>query len=357
MRLRVLSSAFCVVLALSFTATPQTAQFGPPMAGMRDLPPGMSAERGSSFITGVCYGVDGVALSGVTVELRDATSQAVLASTSTHSNGSFELYDVPTGNYEVVAHSQGEEARELIPGSHVITRVELRMRRNAGRAGGSGSAVSVARLRIPQKARDRYNKAAQAFSRGKLDQADKAVNQSLSIYPQNPEALTLRGLISLHSNDVPAAVADFQNAIDIDPAYDPPYTAMSSVFNSQGKYDDAARTTERAVAINPNAWQGYFEMAKAMLGKGLYQKALQIANKAQTLAPSGIAGIHLLKAYALLPQRLYKDAGTELQAFLSRAPKGADTTEVKSLLAKVQAAEAAAAFDPNAAPAFAVVNH
>ena len=35
---------------------------------------------------------------------------------------------------------------------------------------------------------------------------------------------------------------------------------MSSVFNSQGKYDDAARTTELAVAVNPNAWQGYFEI-------------------------------------------------------------------------------------------------
>jgi tetratricopeptide (TPR) repeat protein len=317
----------------------------------------MASDRGSSLITGTCYGVDGVTLGGVTVELRDTATNAVLATTTTHSNGSFDFYEMPAGSYELVARSQGDEAWEVIPAGRLVNRVDLRMAHSVASASGDGSAISVVRLKIPQKARDRYDKAVQAYMRGKLDQADKAVNQSLAIYPENPEALTLRGLIAWQNKDATAAITDLQKSVDVDPTYGPAYTAMSSIFNSEGKYDDAVHITERAVAITPNAWQGYFEMAKAMLGKGLYQKALQVASKAETLAPSGIAGIHLLKAYALVPLKLYKEAGTELQAFLSHAPRGQDTSGVKVLLAKVQAAEAAAATNPNATPGFALVNH
>lgn len=352
MGLRVLSFLLCFVVFLSLAAT---AQFGPSPSGMRNLPSGMSSDGSSSLITGICYGVDGVPLGGVTVELRDPANNAVVGSTTTRSNGSFELYNMPAGSYELTARSQGDEARELLPAGRITSRVDLHMAHAVGNSDESEPLVSVARLRIPGKARDRYNKAVEAFSRGKLEQADKAVNQSLDIYPGNPEALTLRGLIAWQNKNAIAAIQDFQKSIDVDPSYAPAYTAMSSVFNSQGKYDDAARTTERAVAANPRAWQGYFEMAKAMLGKGLYRKALEIASRAETLAPTGVAGIHLLKAYALVPLKLYKDAGAELQAFLSHAPQGQDTSGVKVLLAKVQAAAAAA--DPKAVPGFALVNH
>ena len=352
MRLRVQLFFLCFLAFLTMTVA---AQFGPPIRGIRDLPPGAASDRASTLITGTCYGVDGMPVGGVTVELRDPATNAIIATTTTRSSGSFELYNMPAGSYELLARAQGNEAREFIPAGRMVARVELRMARGTSSAGGGGPAVSVARLKVPEKARDRYNKAAQAFLRGKLDQAEKVVNQSLAIYGDNPDALTLRGMIALQNRDTKAALEDFQKSIDVDQSYVPAYTAMSSVLNSEGKYDEAARTTERAVAVNPNAWQGYFEMAKAMLGKGLYQKALEVANRAEKLAPSGIAGIHLLKAYALVPLKLYKDAGNELQAFLSHAPKGQDTSGVKSLLAQVRAAETGG--DPNAVPAFAVVSH
>jgi len=319
---------------------------------MRDL----ASERASTLITGICYGVDGMPVGGVTVELRDPATNGLLATTTTRSSGSFELYNMPAGGYEVIARAQGDEARELVPGTHLVSRIELRMRRSEA-GWGSEPAISVVRLRVPGKARNSYDKAVRAFTQGKLDQADKAVNESLAKCGENPEALTLRGLIALRNRHESAAIADFQKSIDVDSSYEPAFTAMSSVFNSEGRYDDAARATERAVAANPNSWQGYFEMAKAMIGKGLYRKALEVANRAELLAPKSVAGVHLLKAYALVPLKLYRDAGNELQTFLTHAPKGQDTTGVKVLLAKVRAAETAMATSPDAVPVFEMVNH
>jgi tetratricopeptide (TPR) repeat protein len=119
------------------------------------------------------------------------------------------------------------------------------------------------------------------------------------------------------------------------------YLALGTVFNGTGHYDEAARTLERSISITPDAWQGYFEMARAYLGKGMYDKALQSANKAQNRGPANFAPIHVLKAYALIPQKLYKDAVQELQSFLSRRPEGPSAEQAQKLLAQVQAAELA----------------
>jgi TolA-binding protein len=44
-----------------------------------------------------------------------------------------------------------------------------------------------------------------------------------------------------------------------------------------------------------------------------------------------------MKAYAMVPLKLYNDARHELQAFLSRDPKGKNAEQAQSLLAQVSA--------------------
>jgi tetratricopeptide (TPR) repeat protein len=196
-------------------------------------------------------------------------------------------------------------------------------------------------MKVPQKARNAFDKGREAFASSKFEEAQKQVTKALDIYPHFAEAITLQGLLFLQRNDLAQSEKEFESAIQSDPNYPMAYLALGTVMNSLGHYDDAARTLERSISMSPGAWQGYFEMAKAYLGQGMYDKALQVANKAQTLAPSNFAAIHLLKAYALLPQKLYKDAVQELQAFLSRGPKGPSAQQAQQLLAKAQAAETA----------------
>ena len=341
--------ALCSVLCLSVSFVATIA------AQIPNSRPRIFLDHDNAMITGAVYAPEGMGVAGAHVELRDPSSNALLGFTTTRSNGTFELYNIPSGTFEIVAEIQGEQVKETIFANGFGNHVDLRLSRAADTSNEKGPRISVVRLKVPAKARDRYRKGQAAYAQGKFEQAQKAVDQSLSIYPQNPEAITLHGLLALHNKDIDQATQDFQKAIDIDPDYELPYTAMSSVLNSQGKFDDAARATERAVAINPTAWQGYFEQAKALLGKGLYEKALQVANKAQTLGPAGFAAFHLLKAYAMVPLKLYKDANTELQAFLSHAPQGQDVSSVKLLLAKVQAE--ASAPSSTSAQGLALVSH
>jgi tetratricopeptide (TPR) repeat protein len=219
--------------------------------------------------------------------------------------------------------------------------LELRFAAPSGSSAGDANSVSVAAMKVPEKARSAFAKAREAFANSKFDVAQKQVTKALAIYPQFAEALTLQALLYMQKNDLLQSEKNLESAIQYDPSYAMAYLALGTVFNSLGHYDDATRTLERSVSISPNAWQNYFEMAKAYLGKGMYAKALQLANKAQSLGPSNFGPIHLLKAYAMMPQKLYRDATQELQAFLSKAPQGQSAEQAQKMLAQAQAAELA----------------
>src|SRR5579884_2446883 len=69
---------------------------------------------GDGTITGVVETSDGKPVAGVRVELLDVSSHHQNASTVTDSDGSFRLYHVTNGQYEVIAQSGVVEARQSI---------------------------------------------------------------------------------------------------------------------------------------------------------------------------------------------------------------------------------------------------
>ncbi len=299
------------------------------------------ASRSAVSVNGTLRDADGAPVSGVQVELRQMAGGGMTFSAVSSTNGSFEMYNIPAGAYEIVAHGDSCDVRQQVNVGFMDGPIDLRLPRLAGSSAGNNTSVSVAQMKVPEKARNAFDKASQAFTEGKFDEAQKQVSKALNLYPHFAEALTLQGLLFLQQKDYARGQAELESAIQFDPNYATAYLALGALFNNVGHYDDAARTLEHSISISPDLWQGYFEMARAYLGEGLYMKALQEANRAQSLGPGNFAPIHLVKAYAMIPQKLYKDAVRELQAFLSRGPKGHGAEEAQKLLAEAQAAELA----------------
>ena len=127
--------------------------------------------------------------------------------------------------------------------------------------------------------------------------------------------------------------------MQIDPYHGPAYSTLASVYNLQGRYDDALRTLDEGVTLAPRFWQIYFEMAKASIGKRLYSKGLQLMDTAERLGGYNYPEIHLVRAYALVPLNFYSEARAELQTFLSRQPKGENAEWARQLLASLEREE------------------
>jgi hypothetical protein len=53
----------------------------------------------------------------------------VLATTYTHSDGTFELYNMASGRYMLVAQQRSAQASEFVSANGMLSQVELRMRK------------------------------------------------------------------------------------------------------------------------------------------------------------------------------------------------------------------------------------
>lgn len=297
----------------------------------------------ANTVHGTVLKTDGRPASGIHVELDQSDSAIPVVSTLTDQDGSFELESVPDGNYELVA-----ESGDAHVDSHVQVRageadIQMRLQRNNALLQDAAPMVSVAQMMVPVTAQKLFGKAQTAFHHGRYDKSKSLLDCALQIDPQYAEALTLRGLIEKSEGDLAGAQQDLERAVQIDPNYSNAYVELGAVYNHQGRFDDAMLASERGLTLSPRSWQGYFEMAKASIGKGMYEKGLQLAAQAQRLSGNSFAAVHLIKAYALLPMRFYKDARYELRAFLSREPNSSNAKQAQMLLAEIDDMPASAA--------------
>jgi tetratricopeptide (TPR) repeat protein len=288
----------------------------------------------SGVITGAVFNFDGHPLAGVPVELHDASS-AVVAKAETEPSGTFALYNVPPGYYEVTSLAGGAEARRFVDLSTGTSTVDLSFLNSAQPPAADNALISVAQMTVSQSARKLYERARDSVGKKDYDKARAFVNQALQRQASFPEALTLRAFLERNGHETEAAARDCEDAMQIDPYHGPAYSTLASVYNLQGRYDDALRTLDEGMTLAPRFWQIYFEMAKASIGKQLYSKALQLMDTAERLGGYNYPEIHLVRAYALVPLNFYGEARTELQTFLSRQPKGENAERARQLLASL----------------------
>ncbi len=328
-----------LTLAFAFSTSLLFAQQAPdgPSSSMGPTgTPNAASPNAIGSINGNLSAIDGKPISDARIELRDTMTGNSLASVFTKANGSFQLYNITPGAYEVVATSGLNEARERVQVLPGMAFVNLQI--NApGSDPSAGPAVSVASMKVPGKASKEFDKAQKAFTESKLDQAKDHVNKALAIYPNYAQALTLRGILFINDNKNDEGQADLQNAIKFDSTYALAYFAMGAALNQAGKYDDALRTLQRGIVYSPDSWQGYFEIAKASLGKGNFDAALKNVNRASQMVKDDYPPLHLVKAHALLGLKQYDTAISELEGYLFREPNGAAADSARKTLDQAKA--------------------
>lgn len=292
---------------------------------------------GQPSIVGLITAMDGTPLHDIRIEVHSVTNGTVTETSYSNAVGNFEVYNLRPGAYEVIAQDGVNEAREEFTFDGTANNnIILRMRKSGSVAPRKGT-VSVVELRTPEKARNLAERARNAISKNRLQDAEKFVASALAIAPDYPNALTLRAVLKLNSNQAAAALEDLDHAIKTDPTYAPAYLALGSAFNQMGRFDEALRSLDRDSMYDPQSWQCAFEMSKSWLGKQDYQHALNELNRAQSLSGNRLTmPIHLLRGYALMGQKMFAQAATEFQAFLSSDPNGPMASSVRATLARIQ---------------------
>ena len=289
-------------------------------------------------ISGTVRDANNNPLNEVRVELTDWNG-GIVNSTYTNHAGSFEFPPVPEGPYTIVATSGVQQVSERVETSHwsAMNMVSLRLPvSNKPDDGRTGNTISVAQYRVPDKAREEFNKAHENLEKGRLTDANRHLARALELYPDYADALTLRGILELDHKQTDAAIADLDHAIKSDGSYALAYMVMGSALNQASKYDQAIQSLQRGESLAPDYWQAYFEMGKSYVGKGDYPAALAQLDRARTLAGAEYPLIDYMRAHALLEMKQYQEAVAALQSYLQKEPQSANSERARQMLQQAQ---------------------
>ena len=128
------------------------------------------------------------------------------------------------------------------------------------------------------------------FNAGELNEAVKSFSCIIEqIAPNNANAYASRGVVYSAQRDYDKALADYNQAIQLDGGLIPAYNNRGIVYAAQGKYDEALADFNHTLQLDANFVMGYTNRAVIKALQGDYEGA--IADLQQAISISEIDNV------------------------------------------------------------------
>lgn len=271
------------------------------------------------------------------VELMD-TFGVSLQELRSDQEGKVTFRNVPPGDYRIVVKGDGiEESRGTIFSiygfsSYHSEMVQLFAKRDAGSKRSANAPVSIASLKVPQKAREEFEKGSEAMAAGRNDEGRKHFERAIQIYPDYSGAYNNLGVIHMQEGQKEAGRIAFQRALELDPDSPSTYMNLGRIFAAEKNFAEVDRLLTRYVSMNPTNPEALLMLSKAQALGGKLDEALANCRKVHALPHKEQAQAHLLAARILHRRKLAKDALREYTLFLDEAPNDPNAPEAKRMV-------------------------
>jgi tetratricopeptide (TPR) repeat protein len=197
--------------------------------------------------------------------------------------------------------------------------------------------VSVASLRIPQKAWAHFEKAKAAAERNRPAEAERESARALEIAPRFAEVYVFRATQQVRGHDFQAAIASAEAARQADPDATWASVVLAGAYNGMQRYDDALAALHAARPTEAETWQAKYEQARAEIGLRHVEEALRLSAEALDSAPETFADARLVRGNALLIAGRWGEAAAQMHLYLQSAAPQSHRAEVEQVLAQTEA--------------------
>jgi len=136
------------------------------------------------------------------------------------------------------------------------------------------SVVFAQKAGVPAKSASSLAAAKANLKHGDLESSEKALWSVLSAEPDNPEALTLLGIIRGRQRRYAEAESLFRRALQLNPKSIEASRNLASALLAQDKPDDAIQQYKQAIQLSPLDSDLRMETARLQLGRGDFAGAL-----------------------------------------------------------------------------------
>jgi tetratricopeptide (TPR) repeat protein len=138
----------------------------------------------------------------------------------------------------------------------------------------------------PGSARAPLDVARQAFSRGDLEAAERALVVTLGRQPEHGAALYLLGCLRLQQGQPQPAVSLLERARDQDPASADVLVALGTAYQATGRPAEAAAALRLALEQQPGSLDATLALMEALAAGGDRRAARALLAQARRLAPA-----------------------------------------------------------------------
>lgn len=107
----------------------------------------------------------------------------------------------------------------------------------------------------------------------KLEEARVAIDKSISLNPNNPNAHHTSGILYLIRGDVDKSIAAFRRATSLDVHFVPAYTALGVCYAIKGSHTKSIKYLKIAYAIDPRGVYAAKNLAQAYQARGDFEAA------------------------------------------------------------------------------------
>ena len=156
------------------------------------------------------------------------------------------------------------------------------------------------------------------------DHAIADFNEAVRLNPKDTIGYDGRGLAYVAQNDYDRGIADFNRAMQIDPKFKWAYSNRGRVYRLKGDYDRAVADYGQALQIDSNFTEAYNNRGYAYSLKADYDRAIADYNQAIQLDPK-YATAYENRAYAYLAKADYGRAVADYTQIIQLFPQDADS--------------------------------
>lgn len=281
--------------------------------------------------------------------------------TRTDKNGDFTQAGLPIGKWNVTV-TKGDLTGKVV-GQTVVGNDQTRIRpdivlRPSGGKGsgvpsdlGGGGKPDAAREKLIAEIQAKFKSGVEALNSDKPDEAIALLTEVASLSEKCAtcraklgEAYLKKGIKAADEAAKKVAFASaeeaFNKGIEIDPAQPDSYAGLASLFNTQQKFEDATKMSNKAMELMSAAPGGgdpavIYNQGVIFWNQGKVAEAKAMFAKVVELDPKN-ADAHYFYGMALVNEGKLQDAKKALEEYLKLAPTGDNAATAKAILAQIK---------------------
>lgn len=311
-----------------------------PFADAQELTGGIFSDSSfgkSGEISGTVYRDKGDSPASRAIVTIRSMPSGITRSVLSDYDGHFRVDGLPRGTYLVIAESNGYNPDQVTTQVNGFpSDISLHLKPLSGHSAEASGLVSARELKIPDKAREEYQRGLASLL--KEDPAGSLIhlNKAVQIFPSYYEAFYHMGVAETRLNHSDKALEQFQKAIDLSGGhYATAQFAYGLLLTNKGKPREGERVIRAGLEGDLYSPVGYCFLALSLVAQNRPDEAEKSVREALLRKPE-FADAYLVLSDVHAERNDYAAQLRDLDTFLRLAPNAPQAPKIRQIRAVVQ---------------------